>query len=128
VSWSGAYLSPTLLRFIHRCIPTYEAAELLLFVVANSHRDFSVDEAVMSMRPTAVTASAVRKYVGLFSAHGLIADTHGRFRYCPVSSELERGVGELAHAYNERPVTLIRAIYHIGDSKTADGSITSRTS
>jgi hypothetical protein len=127
VSLSGAYLSPTLLRFIHLCIPTYEAAELLLFMVANSNRDFSVDEAVVSMRPTAVTDSAVRKYVALFVAHGLIADTNGRFRYCPASSELECGVRELAHAYNEKPVTLIRAIYHIGDSKIADNSITSRT-
>jgi hypothetical protein len=127
VSFSGAHLSPTLLRFIHLCIPTYEAAELLLFVVANPNRDFSVDEAVVSMRPTAVTASAVRKYVALFGAHGLIADTNGRFRYCPASSDLERGVRELAHAYNEKPVTLIRAVYHIGDSKIADGSSRSST-
>ena len=127
MSPQGAYLSPTLLRFIHLCIPTYEAAELLLFVMANANRDFSVDEAVVSMRLTAVSAPAVRKYVALFEAHGLIADTNGRFRYCPASSELERGVRELAHAYNEKPVTLIRAVYHIGDSKIADNSITSRT-
>jgi hypothetical protein len=95
--------------------------------MANANRDFSVDEAVVSMRPTAVSAPAVRTYVTLFEAHGLTADMNGRFRYCPASSELERGVRELAHAYNERPVTLIRAIYHIGDSKIADNRITSRT-
>src|SRR5262245_43602083 len=33
----------------------------------------------------------------------------GRFRYGPASGELERRVGELSHAYNERPVTLITA-------------------
>jgi hypothetical protein len=28
---------------------------------------------------------------------------------------LERRVGELSHAFNERPVTLITAIYHIAE-------------
>ena len=55
-------------------------------------------------------------------------EANGRFRYAPVSAELERSVGELSRAYNERPVTLIIAIYHVasGIIQLADSS-TSRT-
>jgi hypothetical protein len=47
----------------------------------------------------------------------LIQQSQGRYRYGPATEPLERGIGELAHAYNEKPVTLIRAIYRIADNK-----------
>jgi hypothetical protein len=119
-------LSPTLLGFIRRCVPTHQAAELLLCVAGNSNRDFSAEEAVVSMQPTVVSVPAVREYLALFARESLITERNGRFRYCPASSELERGIRELARAYNERPVTLILAIYHIGDSKIADRKTPSR--
>jgi hypothetical protein len=120
-------LSPTLLGLIRRCVPTYQAAELLLCVAGNSDRDFSVEEAVVSIQPSVVSVPAVREYLALFARESLVAEKNGRFRYCPASSELERGTRELARAYNERPVTLILAIYHIGDSKIADRNTTPRT-
>jgi hypothetical protein len=54
----------------------------------------------------------------IHAAQRLLTEIDGRFRYGPASTELERGVGELSHAYNERPVTLITAIYHIADRST----------
>jgi hypothetical protein len=50
-------------------------------------------------------------------ATGVIIETNGRFQYGPTTPSLERSIGELAHVYNERPVTLITAIYKIADSK-----------
>jgi hypothetical protein len=109
-------LPQTLLDFIHRCIPTYQAAEVLLFFAAHHDRDFSAEEIVVAMRPVIITVPAAREYLAVFTARQLISESNGRFRYGPTSLQLEHGIGELVHAYNEKPVTLIRAIYRIADS------------
>lgn len=113
----GDNLSRSLIEFINECVPTYQAAELLLFFAAHPDGDFSVEEIVVAMRPVVITVPAVREYVSLFGDKGLIVEAQGRYRYGPSTGELERGIGELAHAYNERPVTLIRAVYQIADGK-----------
>ena len=114
-------LSSSLLELIHSSIPTFQAAEALLFFAANRDRDFSAEEMVVGMRPREITNVAAREYAALFTARRLVTEVNGRFRYAPVSSELERGVGELAYAYNERPVTLIIAIYRVADGMQAGG-------
>ena len=110
-------LSAALLQFIRHCVPTYQAAEVLLFLAANPDRDFSPEDIVVAMRPTVVTYPAVREYTALFAESGLISETQGRFRYQPANREIEDALGALVHAYNEQPVTLIRTIYRIADSK-----------
>lgn len=112
-----AHLPKSLIDFIHECVPTYQAAELLLFFAAHPDGDFSPEDVVVAMRPVVITVPAVREYVSLFVDRGLIRQAHGRYRYGPSTDELERGIGELARAYNEKPVTLIRAIYRIADDK-----------
>jgi hypothetical protein len=101
----------SLLELIQSCVPTLQAAEVLLFFASRPDRDFSVEEVVVCMRPAAITVAAVREYAGLFTAHRLVIEAEGRFRYDPQSAELGRAIGELADAYNERPVTLIRVLY-----------------
>jgi len=107
----------SLLELIQSCVPTLQAAEVLLFFASHPDRDFSTEEVVVCMRPAVITVPAVKEYTALFATHGLVTDAHGRLRYGPLSSALERAIGELARAYNERPVTLIRVIYRIADSK-----------
>jgi hypothetical protein len=102
-------LSPTLLEFIRRCIPTYQVAEVLLAVAAQPDRDFTPDDVVAIMRPVVITAATARKHLGVLTASGLLRQHAGRFTYTP-SPELEPGMRELARAYNEQPVTLVRAI------------------
>jgi hypothetical protein len=109
-------LPESLLQFVRACIPTYQAAEVLLFLAANPDRDFSPAEVVESMRPIVVTGSAIAEYAAHFAAKGLLTEHDNRYRYNP-SPEFERNIAELAHAYNHRPVTLIAAIYRITDSK-----------
>jgi hypothetical protein len=109
-------LSPTLVDFIRGCVPTFQAAEVLLFFASHPDRAFRVEEIVVEMRPAVITVPAVREYAALLKASGVISDVEGSLRYDP-SAEVEGAVGELAHAYNERPVTLIRAIYEIADEK-----------
>jgi hypothetical protein len=103
----------SLLELIKSCVPTLQAAEVLSFFASHPDRDFSIEEVVVCMRPAVITVPAVREYTALFAGHSLVTEATGRFRYDPQSVELERAIGELAHAYNERPVTLIRVLYHI---------------
>jgi hypothetical protein len=108
-------LSPTLLEFIHTCIPTYQVAEVLLALAAQPGRDFTPDEVVAIMRPIVITAAAVRKHLTVLTAGGLLRQDAGRFTYSP-SPDLEKRTQELIRAYNEQPVTLVRAIYCNEDS------------
>lgn len=114
-------LPETLLQFLHMNIPTYEAADALLFFAENRDRDFSAEELVVAMRPRLISLESARKYAALFATRDLVTESNGRFRYRPASWELECRVGELSHAYNEKPVTLISAIYQV-----ADGHINNR--
>jgi hypothetical protein len=117
-------LSSSLLELIHASIPTFQAAEALLFLAAHRDRDFSVEEVVVGMRPRIIEAADVHEYGALFSERRLVSEANGRFRYAPASAELERSVRELSHAYNQRPVTLIVTIYHVasGTIELADSS------
>jgi hypothetical protein len=108
-------LSADLIQFIHACVPTYQAAEVLLFFAAHADRAFTPEEIVEAMRPVVVTVSAVDQYAALYVSRGVVIEQDGAFAYRPSSPELERAIEELAHAYNERPVTLINVIYRLTD-------------
>ena len=103
-------LSPTLLEFIRTCIPTYQVAEVLLTVAAHDNRGFTPEEVVEMMRPAVIPPATARKHLGVLTACRLLRQHAGRFTYDP-SPELEQGMRELIRAYNEQPVTLVRAIY-----------------
>jgi hypothetical protein len=107
-------LPATLLTFIQDCIPTYQAAELLLFMAANPDSAFTPEEIVTAMRPVDITVSAVKEYTAALAAASLIRERGGTYQYSP-RPDLEMRVGELRRAYNEKPVTLVRATYHIAD-------------
>ena len=106
-------LSGSLLQLILTSIPTFQAAEALLFLAGHRDRDFTADEMVVGMRPRIITDAAARQYGELFTDTKLATGTNGRFKYAPASAELDRRVCELSQAYNERPVTLIITIYHV---------------
>jgi hypothetical protein len=113
-----ADLPELLLRFISSCIPTFPAAELLVFLSRHPDRRWSAEEIVNEVRPRVITVSAVSEYFALFKANGLMAESHDAcFQYKPASDELKKAVRALGQAYDERPVTLIRTIYRIADSK-----------
>jgi hypothetical protein len=109
-------LPELLLQFIHSSVPTYQAAEVLLFFAAHPDRSFTPEEVAVGMRPVVITVPAVKEYTRLFALRQLIVETDGSYRYGP-SADLELRIGELAHAYNEKPVTLIRTIDQIVDER-----------
>jgi hypothetical protein len=111
----GGEVSRCLAQFIQSTVPTYQAAEVLLFLAAHPEREWTPDEIVMAMRPVEVTATVVESYVDLFKGRGIVAGAGRRVRYDPRSPDVERAMVALARAYEERPVTLIAAIHRIAD-------------
>jgi len=119
-------LPPSLIRFIRASVPTYQAAEVLLFLAAHPERALTADEIVASMKPAALTVPAARHYLALFLSHELIVEREGGFAYRPASGDVARAIAELADAYNERPVTLIKVIATMTDGGIATTGFTSK--
>ena len=114
-----AAFSEEFLRFLRAVVPTVDAAELLLLVQGEPQRWWAVPEARAALAPGATLSdSDMSRYVALFQAAGLIAlGPDKRLQYRPGSKALDANVGTLAQAYRERPVTLIRVIYALRDSR-----------
>jgi hypothetical protein len=107
-----------LLRFLESCIPNFSAVELLVFLAGHADTPWSSDEIVRAIQPVVITGPAVEEYLALFKAKGLVKDMpDARFQFAPASTELAEAVAALSHAYNERPVSLIRTIYAFADSR-----------
>jgi hypothetical protein len=105
-------------RLIQTSVPTIDALEALLFLARHADRTWQANEIVNQMQPTAITESAVREYLALFQEQGLVvSQLEGSFRYQPTSPELETAIQALIQAYHEQPVSLIRAVYEIANSK-----------
>lgn len=106
-------------RFIQTVLPSVDAAELLLLLF--DHTDTWWAPAVLAarLRPASniSDADAVR-HLEHFQARGLIAiGPDKRVQFRPADEALHEQVRTLARAYKERPVTLIRMIYALRDTK-----------
>jgi hypothetical protein len=106
-------------RFLQQNIPSVDAAELLLFLRAHPDYSWAAQEAAANLRPTVQIADAdAARYADTFAARGLVsASPDRRVQFKPASEELEMYTQMLALAYKERPVTLIRMIYALRDSR-----------
>ena len=114
-----AAFSEEFFHFLRAAVPTVDAAEVLLLVQREREHWWSSEEVAAALLP-AVTLSAaqVAACITGLQARGLVAvGPDKRVQYRPGSSALEAHVQTLAQAYRERPVTLIRVIYALRDSK-----------
>lgn len=114
-----ADFSDSFCRFIQTTIPAVDAAELLLLLADQPGRHWTLPEAVAKLRPaTQISDAEAARYLDLYAASGLVA-THEdrRIQYRPESEDAARHVCTLAKAYEERPVTLVRVIYALRDTK-----------
>jgi hypothetical protein len=114
-----AAFSDDFCRFLQAAVPTVDAAELLLLLQREAERWWTAGEAAAALAPGASLSEAeAARYFAIFQANGLIAiGPDKRAQYRPGFGELEERVRTLAQAYSERPVTLIRVIYALRDSK-----------
>ena len=106
-------------RFLQQNIPSVEAAELLLYLRAHAERSWAGAEAAANLRPAVQLNDAdAARYVEAFAARGLASvGPDGRARFAPASEETATFAETLAAAYEQRPVTLIRMIYALRDSR-----------
>jgi hypothetical protein len=114
-----AAFSDEFCRFLRAAVPTVDAAEVLLLLRRDPQRWWSADEVVGALAPSvSLSAAAASACLAAFQANGLIAaGADKRVQYRPGTGELDAHVRTLAQAYLERPVTLIRVIYALRDSK-----------
>ena len=105
--------------FIQSAIPAVDAAEMLLLVADRPDVWWSLAEVISRLRPGSVIPEAdAARYLEGFAAAGVVeTNAERRFRFKPQGGEQESFVRTLAQAYEERPVTLIRVIYALRDSK-----------
>jgi hypothetical protein len=105
-------------RFLQTTVPAVDAAELLL-LLRRAPEAASAVELAARLRPSVpITEADAARYLEGFQARGLIAtDESRRVRYQPASDQLRMYGDMLALAYKERPVTLIRMIYALRDSR-----------
>jgi hypothetical protein len=106
-------------RFIQTTIPSVDAAEVLLFVKRRADATWTPAAVGAELRPTVQLNDAeAAKYLDGFLQQGVVALTpEGRFQFKPRSEEIEMYAEMLALAYRVRPVTLIRMIYALRDSR-----------
>jgi len=94
-------------------VPSVDAAELLLALAREPQRSWHAAELAAGLHPaTKVSDADARRYLEQFQNAGLlVAVADSRCRYHPADAALAAQVRMLARAYEERPVTLFRAIY-----------------
>lgn len=105
--------------FLQGAIPAVDAAELLLALAAQPDTWWHPQELVAGLRPAQATTDAdAARYFDVFRSRGLVeTGSDRRIRFRPASEELAAHVRTLAQAYRERPVTLIRVIYALRDTR-----------
>lgn len=114
-----AAFSNEFFRFLRAAVPTVDAAEALLLLRDERERWWSAEELAAALLPSVtMTAAQAAACIAVFQASALIAvGPDKRVQYRPGDGELDAHVQNLAQAYRERPVTLIRVIYALRDTK-----------
>ncbi|HUF79689.1 MAG TPA: hypothetical protein VMN03_01025 [Burkholderiales bacterium] len=106
-------------RFVQLAIPSVEAAEILLFLQKTPDRAWAIKEIVDGLRTSiTITEAHTVKCIETLQARGFVAvDPERRAQYRPGSAGLEEFARMLEQAYVQRPVTLIRMIYALRDTR-----------
>lgn len=105
--------------FIQRAVPAVDAAEFLLFVADRPDLWLDLGESVRKLKPGVnITEVDAGRYLDAFGDYGLVERGEGgKFRLRTADPVLMEHLRTLAQAYEERPVTLIRVIYALRDSR-----------
>ncbi len=106
-------LGPDVRLLVSSHLASMDHLEVLLLLRDDAPDALATSDIVeRTKRPTGFIDTSVQDLV----AGGLVAEDEGQggrraYRYDPRSESLRHAVDELALMYNERPVTLVRAIY-----------------
>jgi hypothetical protein len=114
---AGEDISPELKRFIQNTINSVEQLEVLLFLMSNAEKEWSVEE--ISLRTRLAPESVAARLEDLHAAQLLTrAQTDSSqpaahlYRYAPTTKALAQEVADsLDRAYKERRDTVIQLIF-----------------
>lgn len=106
-------------QFLQAAVPAVETAELLLVLRRDDARAWTVADAVAALGAgVSLPEEVASRYLEELQARGLVSfDAQRRVQYRPASETLAAHAATLEKVYRERPVTLIRVIYGLRDSK-----------
>ncbi len=102
-------------RFVHDCVPTLEALEILLMLTREPGRVWQPDAMLRLLQPGTAAVGNVREYLDVLAGRGIVTREAGGFVYRPATAALTRAVEGVIIAYHQRPVTLIRTVYEGAD-------------
>ena len=105
-------------RFLQTSVPSVTAAELLLSL-AEQPEQWCIVKDLVAKLPVGgnFTEGEAWTYLQLQARDLVAIGPDKRVQYRPASAGRDALVRTLAQAYNERPVTLIRVIYALRDSR-----------
>lgn len=104
-------------QLIRASIPDIDALEMLV-LLARHPGAISAGALHESLRSPGLTAAVVAEYLTLLVSHGLAVERPpGTFAAAPATPQLAEALAALLEAYERRPVTLIRTVYDIADSR-----------
>lgn len=114
-----ADLPEEVLEFIRANVPSLEALQVLRLLVRTPGQPWTAREVARAVWPEVVEEDAVERFLAALVARGtLTAGPDTTVSYRPDDPAREAAVRGLLQAYDEKPVTLVRAIYRIaGDEK-----------
>jgi hypothetical protein len=106
-------------RFIQTWLPSVDAAEVLLLLARQHDQWWDAAGIARALSPgTTIAEADIVRALEQFQLAGLIAvGPDKRVQYRPANHDFREKVEMLAQAYKERPVTLIRMIYALRDTK-----------
>jgi hypothetical protein len=105
-------------QFVQAAVPSLQAAELLTLLQADAERSWELAELQARLRTAGLPDSESARLLQLLQARGLLVPGPERqLQFRPVDPALAVHVRTLARAYRERPVTLIRMIYALRDTR-----------
>ncbi len=102
-------------QLIWSAVPSVDALELVVFLAGQAGRTWTPD-ALLHEFPRMKDAE-LREYLRVLQQQRLLEPAASGLTWRPATPALEAAVAGLCRAYQERPVTLIRTIYSIADSR-----------
>ncbi|HEX2650358.1 MAG TPA: hypothetical protein VHN19_10515 [Burkholderiales bacterium] len=105
--------------FVRTCVPSFEAAAVLVCLVREPKRSWSAAGIVDRLHASvSITVAEVERSLELLGARGLVARSpDGSAQFRPSGYLQEAHARTLVQAYEEKPVTLVQLIYALRDDK-----------
>lgn len=105
-------LSPKIRQLVARHFPSMDHVQILLVLQSTAPEKWSRDKLAAETKiAPAVADIALEDLVSSGLAASEPTPEGEMYAYAPSSEAMRREVAEIASMYNERPVTLVRAVY-----------------